>query len=211
MTTKKAKNNWNIKIWRGARHAPMSPKGSFFCGFNNGIDSIEWTYVLFGCSKRCRTGGCFLLVPRPQSLHFKSVTSCIWIIWMISYDLTWLNIISWFEHIWNSFEPLDGAGIALFVSVRAPRIAFVFLPGWISDAEKEVVPNVQETCSRYVDYQSLFCACPRPERRRKHAPGAVCVFACFYWSVTGPRAVHAASTVAAAGGTTPRIMIIRIY
>eukprot|EP00435_Cladocopium_sp_Y103_P065848 s2112_g27.t2 len=32
-------------------------------------------------------------------------------------------------------------------------IAFVFLPGWISDAEKEVVPNVQETCSRYVDYK----------------------------------------------------------
>jgi len=30
-------------------------------------------------------------------------------------------------------------------------IAFVFLPGWIS--EKDVVPNVPETCSGYVDYQ----------------------------------------------------------
>ncbi|CAK9043835.1 PDZ domain-containing protein [Durusdinium trenchii] len=32
-------------------------------------------------------------------------------------------------------------------------IAFVFLPGWTSDSGKDVLPDVREVCSGYVDYQ----------------------------------------------------------
>eukprot|EP00913_Durusdinium_trenchii_P019355 g18195.t1 len=34
-------------------------------------------------------------------------------------------------------------------------IAFVFLPGWTSDSGKDVLPDVREVCSGYVDYQNL--------------------------------------------------------
>ena len=46
-----------------------------------------------------------------------------------------------------------------------------------------------------------------PERR-EHAPGAVYVFAIFFLLISrqASPAAHAVSTVAAAGGTTPRII-----
>lgn len=215
MTTKKAKNNWNIKIWRGARHAPMSPKGSFFCGFNNGIDSIEWTYVLFATLWVQQTlpnrwvfspcsSAAVVTLQKCDQLHLDHLNDFIWFNMTQYYFMIW----TYLKFIWTSWWGWDR--LVCECACSKDRVCFSSrLDLWCwKGGGAECAGNLFPICGLSEPLLRLSTS-----REKEKTRSWCCLCFCMFLLIShrGPRAVHAASTVAAAGGTTPRIMIIRIY